>query len=148
MGEFNVNKSDGSLEQTAGMPSEYPATQVMLSDGVTSVEDAVNDTTPRTATGTTIAGLISAVSQLTETQICNCVIKVNDTIFLRCGYEDQFFSQMTGFSGSSVIIIEYNLRINTSLFYKFVVNVSTQERIVTPTTIDSWTLYYSGTPIS
>jgi len=22
MGEFNVNKSDGSLEQTAGMPSE------------------------------------------------------------------------------------------------------------------------------
>ena len=42
MGEFNINKSDGSLEQTAGMPSEYPATQVMLSDGVTSVEDAVD----------------------------------------------------------------------------------------------------------
>lgn len=41
MGEFNVNKSDGSLEQTAGMPSEYPATQVMMSDGVTSVEDAL-----------------------------------------------------------------------------------------------------------
>lgn len=43
MGEFNVNKSDGSLEQTAGMPSEYPATQVMLSDGVTSVEDRIGD---------------------------------------------------------------------------------------------------------
>ena len=43
MGEFNVNKSDGSLEQTAGMPSEYPATQVMMSDGVTSVEDALNE---------------------------------------------------------------------------------------------------------
>lgn len=43
MGEFNVNKSDGSLEQTAGMPSEYPATQVMLSDGVTSVEDALDE---------------------------------------------------------------------------------------------------------
>ena len=42
MGEFNVNKSDGSLEQTAGMPSEYPATQVMMSDGVTSVEDALD----------------------------------------------------------------------------------------------------------
>lgn len=42
MGEFNVNKSDGSLNQTAGMPSEYPATQVMMSDGVTSVEDALN----------------------------------------------------------------------------------------------------------
>lgn len=43
MGEFNVNKSDGSLEQTAGMPSEYPATQVMMSDGVTSVEEAVDE---------------------------------------------------------------------------------------------------------
>lgn len=42
MGEFNVNKSDGSLEQTAGMPSEYPATQVMLPDGVTSVEDKLD----------------------------------------------------------------------------------------------------------
>lgn len=45
MGEFNVNKSDGSLEQTAGMPSEYPATQVMLSDGVTSVEDRLDGLT-------------------------------------------------------------------------------------------------------
>ena len=43
MGEFNVNKSDGSLEQTAGMPSEYPATQVMMSDGVTSVEDKIGN---------------------------------------------------------------------------------------------------------
>lgn len=46
MGEFNVNKSTGGLEQTAGMPSEYPATQVMLSDGVTSVEDIVDDLKP------------------------------------------------------------------------------------------------------
>lgn len=43
MGEFNINKSDGSLEQTAGMPSEYPATQVMMSDDVTSVEDALDE---------------------------------------------------------------------------------------------------------
>ena len=49
MGEFNVNKSDGSLEQTAGMPSEYPATQVMLSDGVTSVEDKFGAQTIGTA---------------------------------------------------------------------------------------------------
>lgn len=42
MGEFNVNKSDGSLEQTAGMPETYPASQVMMSDGTTSVEEAVN----------------------------------------------------------------------------------------------------------
>ena len=49
MGEFNVNKSDGSLEQTAGMPSEYPASQVMMSDGVTSVEDALDASTFGTA---------------------------------------------------------------------------------------------------
>lgn len=40
-GEYNVDKSTGDLVQTSGMPSEYPATQVMLSDGVTSVEDAL-----------------------------------------------------------------------------------------------------------
>lgn len=41
-GEYNVNRTTGSLEQTAGIPSEYPASQVMLSDGVTSVEDALD----------------------------------------------------------------------------------------------------------
>lgn len=44
MGEFNVNKSDGSLDPTAGMPETYPADQVMMSDGVTSVEDVVSGT--------------------------------------------------------------------------------------------------------
>ena len=43
MGEFNVNKSDGSLNPTAGMPETYPADQVMLSDGVTSVEDKIGN---------------------------------------------------------------------------------------------------------
>jgi len=47
MGEFNVNKSDGSLEQTAGMPSEYPATQVMLESG-DSVEEAIDELTADT----------------------------------------------------------------------------------------------------
>lgn len=57
MGEFNVNKSDGSLEQTAGMPSEYPATQVMMSDGVTSVEDKVDELTDYVVDTTTISGV-------------------------------------------------------------------------------------------
>lgn len=42
MGEFNVDKTTGGLNPTAGMPSEYPATQVMMSDGVTSVGEAVD----------------------------------------------------------------------------------------------------------
>lgn len=43
MGEFNVDKTTGGLEQTAGMPDTYPAEQVMMSDGVTSVEEAINE---------------------------------------------------------------------------------------------------------
>lgn len=42
MGEFNVNKTTGELNPTAGMPDTYPADQVMMSDGTTSVEDAVD----------------------------------------------------------------------------------------------------------
>lgn len=41
MGEFNVNKSDGSLEQTAGMPETYSASQVIYGNG--SVKDALDD---------------------------------------------------------------------------------------------------------
>lgn len=43
MGEFNVNKTTGGLDPTAGMPETYPADQVMMSDGVTSVEEAVDE---------------------------------------------------------------------------------------------------------
>jgi len=42
MGEFNVNKSTGDLVSTAGMPETYPAQQVMMSDGVTSVEEKID----------------------------------------------------------------------------------------------------------
>lgn len=44
MGEFNVDKTDGSLVQTAGIPDTYPASQVMLNDGSTSVQDAMSYT--------------------------------------------------------------------------------------------------------
>lgn len=42
-GEYNVNKSTGDLVQTSGMPSEYPATQVMLPSG-TSLANGVTMT--------------------------------------------------------------------------------------------------------
>lgn len=50
MGEFNVNKSDGSLDPTAGMPATYPAEQVMMSDGVTSVKDRLDELTTKVPT--------------------------------------------------------------------------------------------------
>ena len=43
MGEFNVDKTTGGLNPTAGMPETYPADKVMMSDGVTSVEDALDE---------------------------------------------------------------------------------------------------------
>lgn len=42
-GEYNVDKTTGDLVQTAGMPDTYPADQVMMSDGTTSVEDALDE---------------------------------------------------------------------------------------------------------
>ena len=58
-GEYNVNKSTGDLVQTSGMPSEYPATQVMMSDGVTSVEDALDGLTANTfGTAVDISGYL------------------------------------------------------------------------------------------
>ena len=62
MGEFNVNKSDGSLEQTAGMPDTYPASQVTYGNG--SVKDALDSmrfytiNVPATAINTLWAGSI------------------------------------------------------------------------------------------
>ena len=64
MGEFNVDKTTGDLIDTAGMPETYPATQVTLSDGVTSVEDALDGmrfytvNVPATAINTLWAGSI------------------------------------------------------------------------------------------
>ena len=42
---LEIAKRLQKLEQTAGMPSEYPATQVMMSDGVTSAEDKLDEVT-------------------------------------------------------------------------------------------------------
>ena len=133
--------------ESAGLPDTYPATQVMMTGGG-NVEEAVDDATPRTATGTTIADLVSAVNRLTQIQKSSAVIKVNDTVFLRRGYENQFFFQQTGIDDSATVVIEYNLRVDSSVFYKHMVNVTTPGRTSTPITIESWILYYFGAPIS
>lgn len=41
-GEYNVNRSTGNLVLTAGVPTTYPASQVMMSDDVTSVESVLD----------------------------------------------------------------------------------------------------------
>lgn len=66
MGEFNVDKTTGDLIPTAGMPGSYPASQVMMSDGVTSVEDAVDAVTPRTIKSVTADGAKTYAQLLVE----------------------------------------------------------------------------------
>lgn len=71
MGEFNVNKSDGSLDPTAGMPETYPADQVMMSDGTTSVEDAIDGAAKKAEVATDItmtpaSGITIVSSRITK----------------------------------------------------------------------------------
>lgn len=145
MGEFNVNKSDGSLLQTAGMPSEYPATQVMMSDGVTSVEDRLDAVMPRTASGTTLSTLNSAVGQLSETQKLNCIIVVNTTTFnsitLKKGLENYYVCVHPS-NGGSILTFMYN---GSSLIMRTSTGTSKTDDTLSLT---SWTIYYQGTPIS
>lgn len=69
MGEFNVNKTTGGLNPTAGMPDTYPAEQVMMSDGVTSVEEAVDGVTEALTIGTTVTDGVTTLDTWIVTDV-------------------------------------------------------------------------------
>lgn len=55
MGEFNVNKNDGSLVQTAGVPDTYPASQVTYEDtNLNDVLDTMKNHTISSSTAVTL----------------------------------------------------------------------------------------------
>ena len=95
MGEFNVNKSDGSLEQTAGMPETYPADQVMLSDGVTSVEDALDDISIRLVAQSSGTGTYKDNLNELATAYNNLSTDEKNNSFLIIG-ADKFYGAATG----------------------------------------------------
>ena len=113
MGEFNVNKSDGSLERTAGMPSEYPATQVMLSDGVTSVEEALTYSTTEHKVGKWIDG-----SDLYEKTIDFGTLPNNTTKAVSSGLSNVTVREIKGYAKSSTntLMLPY-VGSNTINFY-------------------------------
>lgn len=146
MGEFNVNKSDGSLEQTAGMPSEYPATQVMMSDGTTSVEDALDAVMPRTASGTTAAQLVSAINLLSEEQKDRCCIKITSSVGRHT------LRRITGNYYTGIIATTNGA---TKYCYQFVAvtppiygYIELGAASFNDLSITEWTLYYQGAEIS
>jgi hypothetical protein len=114
MGEFNVNKSDGSLNQTAGMPDTYPATQVMMPDGVTSVEERISASSldNRTAiTGDFVVpsdGYISAVAGAAGDYV-SCRIYGSNTltdnvVVIGVGYQSGF--------GANAFYVKKGMRIS------------------------------------
>ena len=96
MGEFNVNQSDGSLEQTAGMPETYPADQVMMSDGVTSVEDALDDLSIRLVAQSSGTGTFKDNLNELATAYYNLSDNEKNNSYLIVGTEKYYFTGSIG----------------------------------------------------
>lgn len=143
MGEFNVNKSDGSLEQTAGMPSEYPATQVMLSDGVTSAESAIDGLTvvkidEAVANQTyqkQLTDLTNSYNSLSDRQKQRAYIMIGTTKFISISTEGQFMRHDA--SGSGLVATTLNCISHTA----YSVNSSSATSIGSNTNTNTIALY-------
>lgn len=131
----------GAVDELA---ESYPANKVMMLDGA-SVEDSLASAVPRTATGTTLSTLNSAVGQLSETQKLNCMIVVNiptfNSITLKKGLENYYICVYPS-NGGSILTFMYN---GLSLIMRTSTGTSKTDDTLSLT---AWTLYYQGTPIS
>lgn len=105
MGEFNVDKTTGGLDPTAGMPESYPASQVMMSDSVTSVEDAFAGI---------IAGTVSVTAESGAYGYTNVTVPYGNTdysVALSVEYAANFTNAVLAIankSGSTVRVGFYN----------------------------------------
>lgn len=115
----------------------FPASKVMMLDGA-SVEADLASAVPRTATGTTLAQLITAIGKLSEEQMNNCLVKIDFRRLRRI--TTNAFNFVT-LSGTQVVEIKLDIGART---YKQYINNGD----VTDLSITAWTLYYQGTPIS
>lgn len=138
--------------EAAGLPETYPADQVVMTGGG-NVEDDLASAVPRTATGTTLAQLESALNLLTEEQLYNCRVVLN-RLFSGTTYHYVLFYNnpnfmcgitWAGMSGTSVNTVTYVLK-RSDLTVKYY-DLRSGETDVT-SQITGWMLYYSGTPIS
>ena len=141
MGTTNILDLNNRVSELA---ESYPASKVLMNDGA-SVEADLASAVPRTATGTTLSTLNSAVGQLSETQKSNCIIGVNtatfNNILLKKGVED-FYVCVYPSNGGSILTFIYD---GSSLIMRTSTGTSKTDDTLSLT---SWTLYYQGAPIS
>ena len=124
----------------------FPASKVMMNDGA-SVESDLASVMPRTASGTTLAQLASAIGQLSNVQKVNCIINI-DGFLLRSYYHDtnnDVYNYVQ--TQSSGAIYEKRLGIGSTNSYTYYQTTGTSHSSG-DISITSWTLYYQGTPIS
>lgn len=140
MSTTNILDLNNRIDELA---DSYPAAKVMLSDGVTSVGDALDAVMPRTASGSTLNQLVSAVNQLSTEQKNRCSIFINDNRTLTYTANGYFACIIV--TGSPFLFSQYRFDPTDSGTYARYINGST-----TPDTqaISKWVLYYQGTPIS
>lgn len=129
------------------LTESYPANKVMMSDGVTSVEEALDDIIPRTATGTTLETLNTALQALSEEQKSRATVCVNDIYWMRRGLSAVFASS-TYIGSSGIFQMQLQFGGATPHFYNIRHDYGTTTHASTETAVTSWTLYYQGTPIS
>lgn len=142
-GEYNVDKSTGDLVQTSGMPSEYPATQVMMSDDVTSVEDAIDGLTvvkiDEAAANQTyqkqLTDLTNSYNSLSDRQKQRAYIMVGTTKFITISAEGQFMHHDAG--GSGLVATTLNCITHTA----YNVNSSSVTSIGSNTNTNTMALY-------
>lgn len=116
----------------------FPASKVMMLDGA-SVEADLASAVPRTASGTTIAQLVSAIGSLSEEQKSRCSISVTSSAGMRWLWRSSTYRYTTWNNGS-----EFRLDVNVPSYALY----NSSGSSTGSETITSWTLYYQGTPIS
>lgn len=105
-----------------------------------------DDVVQRTAKGTNLVGLVSAVNKLTEEQKSCCVIYVNDTYYLRRILANEYNVVYL----YTTFLREMQLKTvsNNPHFYQISNTYGEATRNVSEVAVTSWTLYYKGIPIS
>jgi hypothetical protein len=122
------------------------ADNVMMNDGA-SVEADLASAVPRTASGTTIAQLVSALNQLSEEQQTRCVINVSasfgDRVLRRI-----FGTTYSGIFMSTTDATKYCFQLTATISNPQYTYSELGSSTLTELTVTAWTLYYQGTPIS
>lgn len=114
------------------------------------IDELKNTLSAHTVSGTTSAQLATAFNKLTASQQITSKISVHATDGSGCvlpylynkHYEDMYFD------GNSIIDIQLDISSSSATLNKATYTFGSSTRTNTTLTIDNWTIYYFGSPIS